>query len=315
MDENKNAAAVLSFMYDTAKTLSQIQDNIVTFSSMVPNNGLSASDGDMIRMAGTARTITQMRAFNDGYSDIMSDLMGIHTFVENGTISLDEATENDIQELATQILGMMAQINSYVKDLRFDAIKTVVQIFYGNGPQNNLKSTANFDIMSAEQFMRVCNNDITAAGRLLSSLGESTNPIASMVHRIVTLQQSKRNRRIMDIVSRIENASKKLTDKGYSTDFIYQRDENGIPTGWLIGPYDMKAFYDDREAYKKTLEENPALTREDVARKMYWWDKNNTKSILVDEENGRKEDVPKIQNMSPMHTIISMMYKRLIMMN
>ena len=293
MDENKNAAAVLSFMYDTAKTLSQIQDNIVTFSSMVPNNGLSASDGDMIRMAGTARTITQMRAFNDGYADIMNDLMGIHTFVENGTISLDEATENDIQELATQILGMMAQINSYVKDLRFDAIKTVVQIFYGNGPQNNLKSTANFDIMSAEQFMQVCNNDITAAGRLLSSLGESTNPIASMVHRIVTLQQSKRNRRIMDIVSRIENASKKLTDKGYSTDFIYQRDEDGIPTGWLIGPYDMKAFYDDREAYKKTLEENPALTREDVSRKMYWWDKNNTKSILVDEETGRKEDVPK----------------------
>lgn len=293
MDENKNAAAVLSFMYDTAKTLSEIQENVASFATIAPNNTLTSSDKDMIRMAGTARTITQMRAFNDGYGDIINDLMGIHTLVENGTIDLDEATENDIQELATNILGMMAQINTYVKDLRFDAIKTVVQIFYGKGPQNNLSGTANFDVMSAEQFMSVCNNDISGFSRLVRSLGESSNPIASMVHRIVTLQQSKRNRRIMSIVSQIENASKKLTDNGYSNDFVYQRDEDGVPTGWLIGPYDMKKFYEDREAYKKRLEDNPALTREDVVRKMYWWDKDHTQSVLVDEVNGRKEDMPK----------------------
>jgi len=245
-------------------------------------------DVDLERVNKAARQLRRVQQFNHAYTDYIKALQSVGLLVESGELDLSEDDTEDIMEEANKVAAAQNYLTQSISKLRFNILKNLLTLYYGKEQLMNLgenKGTA----ISVDAMLTMANHDIGAIDSFITSLGESRSPLLAIVHEIVVRQQATRDREINNYVQYIQAISKKLNDAGYSNDFMYDRDENGLPTGYYISPYKISQWFKDKEEEKQRLVE-AGLEDWKIELQMENWIIRNTST--VQDENGNSIVIP-----------------------
>ena len=74
-----------------------------------------------------------------------------------------------------------------------------------------------------------------------------------LLERPVKEAQWKKRNEVNEIIRSLQKAQEDLEKAGMKTDFIYERDSNGIPTGYFISEIDRKRFMLEKSKLEDSL--------------------------------------------------------------
>lgn len=279
LNKKQYAAACYSILDEIARQMTDIKET-----NDIVGVIRDDEDVDLERVNKAARQLLRVEQFNHAYTDYINTLQAIGTLVESGEVDLTEEDAEDIMGVASKVASAQNYLTQTIVPLRFNILKNLLTLFYGKEQLLNMR-TDKAEAMSVEALLKQAENDIGAIDAFICSLGESRSPILSVVHEMVVRRQAARDRKLNDHVQYIQSITKRLNDAGYKTDFVYERDEEGIPTGFYIGPYQISKWYKDRDAEAKRL---ASLGLEDwrVKAQMKSWEASHMKTI-IDEDNNQ----------------------------
>ena len=116
------------------------------------------------------------------------------------------------------------------------------------------------EIMSLKIILEHADKDINFIERWLSALSDASDSLLPIIDSIVKNQQYERDMEMIEWKKQIALADKKLREAGFTSDFMYEKDENGVPTGRIISQYDFAAW---NEAVRQKRDELRAKYPED----------------------------------------------------
>ena len=140
--------------------------------------------------------------------------------------------------------------------------------------------------LTLEEVLATCPSDISFSERWLDALSDSSDPLLQLIDTVVkeataTIRDKhiRESRKIIALRKEMEAAG--IT----STDWMYERDEDGNLTGSYISEIDYPAFYKARKEFIKYLDAKygtAKVGKNAVARnaEMREWNKENTSSSL-----------------------------------
>ena len=80
-------------------------------------------------------------------------------------------------------------------------------------------------------------------------MSDASDPMLSLIDKVVKSTQSKRDLVLEEVLAGVRNAHTKLSQAGYTTDFMYERDKSGKLTGRIISDIDFVKFKEEYETY------------------------------------------------------------------
>lgn len=281
-------AACYRILEDATRQIIRLNNEMRNLAKYNDTDNPSMQELDAV--AGQLNKITQ---FNEAYDPLLSALLSIELLVQNGELTLSDEAVTSIQEMAAKVNGMQKGIASSAKELRFRTIKNMACITMDPKTLASLPDDPN-DANSIDMLCRMAQKDISFIGRNISSLGDSSNLLLNVLHSIVVNKQAKRNNIINEYYSYLQADEVALNKAGHTNEYVFELDENDVPTGRFISPYDFAAF---EEARQKALKEIAEQTQGDdaVAAALYRiWEEENTEMVVVDEAVDRRERMPKL---------------------
>lgn len=283
-------AACYRILDDALRQLIRLNGDMERLSNMYDSDNPSISVLD-----ATAGQLNKIQQFNDAYKPLIQAMIGIELLVAKGEVILSDESVKQIQELAMKVSSTQEIINGAVQDLRFQVIKNWVGLTYGPDKLTGIAQDPN-SAMSLENICRKASRDITVIGRYISSLGDSGNPLLNVLHAIVVNQQARRNNIINEYFSYLQADEEELRKHGHTNEFIFELDENGIPTGRFVSEHDFKKFEEARNAEIKRIAEMVGADNAAVAAAyLRIWEDQNMEWYVVDEESGRQERLPSLE--------------------
>lgn len=105
--------------------------------------------------------------------------------------------------------------------------------------------------MILSEILDHASRDINWIDRLFSSMADMDDPLLTIIKTGVEKKKDERDREFIKIATMLQIAEKELKEAGYTSDFMFDRDVNGVPTGFIISQYDFKTY---NEEFKKMVD-------------------------------------------------------------
>jgi hypothetical protein len=240
----------------------------------------NTTDLNLISME--AGLVNRMSIATQAYEKYLQTLSSLHVLIKRGQIEMDNEYADAIVNLAKESLDQLKVLSDDIRELRFQVLKQLVSMYYGDNGNKpaDFKETDKIKWESVNTILHTASRDINWMDTNLFSAGDSKNPLINVIHHIVVAQQAKRNNKINKLVAKMQEAHKKLTDAGYSDDFVYQKDINGLATGFYVAPVDEARFRRERMEFIDSLDaEN--MDYYEIQRAIEKWDKQHTETVEV----------------------------------
>lgn len=287
-DEHRYVSSCMTFMQEALDSLLNIRRSIAEYDG----NPKKLSDIQEIKFLSI--NLRALKEFSESYTPIIRDLCTIDYLVETGEVDLSDTEIQEIKSLASSIRDVIDLNNKIYNKLRFKVVFDFLKMYWGEDKIINIGKHKG-EVLSLELLLKYTNGELGLLDSLVSSMSDTSDPLMGLIHRIVKDSKDKRDDRVRDILAGVENAHKKLADAGYSNDFIFERDSEGVPTGRLISDWNWSKFYEDRSAYIAELKQQTDDPFE-IKAKIEAWEAHNMEPIVVDEKSGRVEAFPKTSN-------------------
>ena len=206
-----------------------------------------------------AKVAREIDTFVAGYEEILST---IATFDEEDNIRElglpNEESGKALADLANNCLKLLNKLTEWrqatSKNILYNASRTV----YRNDQTRGIGSRRN-EVMSLTEILDHADKDINFVNRWLSAMSDADDAMLTLFDQLVKNQQYERDMEMIEWNARIAAADEKLRKAGYSSDFMFEKDSEGVPTGRLISQYDW-------DTYNKELRAQMALLREQQER-------------------------------------------------
>lgn len=303
IEKKKYAASTLHFLSEALSQINDLHSELRRLRSID-----TRSDTDLSKIRRTSFVLRSIQEFAQAYVPIIEDMTTVPAMLENGEIDIDEADADEIAEKAGKALVIINNIKRNYKKLRFDAVYNFLKPYWGEDKKIDVgKDTSitikvkdeegnivdkKIDTLSLGMVMEMAFKDINGADRWISSLSDASDPMLSLVAKVVKTAHMKRNKTLNDIVIGVRNAHRKLIAAGYKTHFMYERDSNGKLTGRLISNIDFIKFNKDRDAYIESLKEQN-LPHYIIRSKIESWERRHMEPVKVKGSSlGRTEMLP-----------------------
>lgn len=227
---------ISKYMGDVAKHSAKMVE-------MVDNMPESASVEEQSRL------LSNVLSYTSSYITAITD-------VKNTLLELKE----DFQDFRGN--DILSLIDPLLKELQYSNVKVQEK---GKGTFNRfLTSVYGSDIVVIKTGSRAGNytiadlldhlpSDIDPADMWLNGMAESTDLVAKIMDMAIRDRVGQAYSDTLNLEKDLMAAWKELRDSGVKdTEFIYEKDENGVPTGRLITPYNSGAY---RKAYAQAISE------------------------------------------------------------
>lgn len=281
--EKNYTAGCLYFINNCFADINKLKNDI---------DAIIADEGALTGIANINRVcnmLKQLKEISDCYLPIINDLKYVKDLADEGIINIADADATQITALSEKVAHTIGDLNRKYADLRQETVFQFLKMWWGE--DKILQITKNKTMtLSLEHLLTHAAKDITFADSLVNSMSDCSDPLLSLIDKIVKTQQEKRDSRLRMIEENIRAVHAKF---GGDTSFMYERDKNGKLTGRLISDRDYAAY---NEAYKKAKEQiykNKSLNYLQKEEKMRAWEEANTDEIVLDEDMERVERVPK----------------------
>lgn len=251
--------SVTMFLNDTKRRVEKIAADM----RMTEKNQATGVLRPITLVNQAARVVREIDTFVQGYRSIINT---IATFDEEDNISQlglqNEESGQILANAANECLKVLNKLtewrDSVSRNILYEASRTV----YKDDKVRGIGSLRN-EVMSLDTILDHAERDINFVDRWFSAMSDADDTLLAIMDSIVKNQQYERDMEMIEWNAEIAAADKKLRDAGYSSEFMYEMDENGVPTGRIISEYDF-------EGYNKELR-----AKIDELRK---WQKDNDKS-------------------------------------
>lgn len=234
---------------------------------------IQTSLGVLEKLQGRLSTVMDMDA---PLNEKMSALRNIRNYMSSyGSIILEirkdmnAASAEGDNRFKDKLRNLLDQNTVIIQDLSadfYDVSKTLfadyIRPFVGEGLSITIARDKYKKTYTAEELVTSMDRDITFFDRWLDTMADSSDPILQIYDAIVKEQKNKARLDTINIQKEVEYAARKLELAGVkNTDWMYERDANGIPTGYFIQPVDWAAYRAEKKKFndylKKKYGENP----------------------------------------------------------
>lgn len=262
----------VKFLKDTIAQLTNIRKKL----EQASNEGIDANN--LTKLKRLASALRQVKEFSDGYTDIVNTMRRMPELVAQGEFDLDVDDANSIADLANEVSNLINSLNGNYVELRNRAVYEFLKVFWGEdktwdiGKNKGKKLTLTMIMQEAAQ-------DINAIDRWISSLASASDPMLGLIDKAVKVTRIRRDMELEELIADIRGAHRELTEAGYNTDFIYMRDEKGVPTGWLLSNVDYKKFYKERYEFKKSLMDDESLEPYQRKARLEAWERERLEEV------------------------------------
>ena len=240
--------------------------------------------------------LNRIKEFDSGYRDVLVDLKTLGTALRNFQLTDQEDTMiSNIQKRAGEVVQLLDELNKMYKDTRLNASYAFLRKYWGEDKKIITVGRHRGESLSLYNLLEEGSKDLGIFDAWISSMSDVNDPLLSTIDKAVKLAQMNRNRVLQELIPTIRQAHLDLIAAGENSDFILERDENGIPTGRYISNIDYAKYYADRQAKKESLKEQ-GLSGFKLYEAMQAWESENCEQVLVDPtygEEGRYEIRPK----------------------
>lgn len=225
---------------------------------------------DLDVIAIEAEIVNNMRAAIRDYEPYLETMSEIKSLIKRGQIECDEDTANQIEDIAEENLKRLRAVKKDVRSMRHSVLSQFFSLFVTGENKDAI----------IQQMLDYAEEDLGLMDTTFFSAGDSKNKLMNYVHKIIVQTQAKRNVTIQKFAARMQELDKNLRDAGYENGFVYEYDENGIPTGYYTSEYDFYKFNIAREQYMLSLVEKN-LSDTEIEKLVKKWEKDNTKEVVV----------------------------------
>lgn len=303
IEKKKYVSGILHFLSESLGQISQLQKELTRLTKKDIRE-----ESDLNKIRSISYTLRSIKEFNNAYSNIIEQLTTLPSILEEGEINISEEDAQKIAEQATKIQLVINNINNNYKKLRFNTVYNFLKLYWGADKKINVGGKKyvviqekdeegnivekKVEIVTLSMIMNLAFKDINGIDRWVSSLSDASDPMLSLVAKAVKSAHLRRDATLNKIAIGIRAAHKKLADAGYTTDFMYERDEKGKLTGRLISDIDFIKFNKERNAYIESLKKK-GLKSYVIKSKIEAWDRRHTELVkLKGSSTERYEKLP-----------------------
>ena len=203
---------------------------------------------------------------------------------------LDSDDINKIEEAAIEVSKVLGDIRILEKELRLKVLLKFYEKYWGK--DKILGKGDDAKIITLEQVLESTVGDTNAVSRLVNAMSDMPDMLMQLVDIAYKDTTAKRDSNIFDLQQQLGALQKKLIESTGSRDtsFMFEKDENGNPTGMIISDRDFRSYYKARREYRKSLED-VGLDKETIAGKMKAWEVRNTEPVKISDR--KTERLPK----------------------
>ena len=287
IDKKKYAASSLAFLQDSLRQLESIRKRMQALEGR--KDDLDATNLGELRQG--ASTLRMVKEFADGYGDIVETMMRMPSLAARGEVELTEADAEAIAEKAKEVFDIINNLRGNYAELRYRVVYEFLKTYWGEDKVWDIGKNKGKK-MTLAGILEMADKDINGIDRWISSLSDASDPLLSLVDKSVKMARARRDNQLESILADIRGIHKKLMDAGENTDFMFERDENGVPTGRIISNINFAKFNKERQEYIQSLKDQ-GLKVWQIKSRVEEWERRHTVKVVIDEDSGRTETIPK----------------------
>ena len=260
---------LLNYLNEAHEIVTKLETDL----NNLPTNGTKFENA-----IAAARVLRRQNIFVDGYANLFRDLLGDLSNIDTLTIdeNLSQSDIDNIKNMASRTADLLDSIRRRGESLQTMYMTDLCDYLLGEGNgANALKGIINNTVVH------------TWGTDLLYSFGKLSDPVCAAIGDIVRNAQDDRDDDITQLTVRIREATDKLYNSGSNSEFMYEDD------GHILSDYDWAAY---QKAWGKARQSliSQGIKDFELEEAMELWEEANTDDLVVDQNNGRTEKVPKL---------------------
>lgn len=249
LDPNHTIAETLDYTSGILQRLTDLTTKLRTITS---------KDVDDKYIENKAELLREIKTFTNSYIPTLESLQEVIQAIEDSEYEDIPFTEEQFKQLKDtikdaeqQILWLNNKYAKYSKELFTEYIKVFLDEY---NKAVSLKNKVDVDT-----FMDYISRDISFIDRWLYAAQDSNNLLIRIIDKIVSNQKEYARLDTLDDTKLIQNAALKAEKAGVKDfSFIFEKDENGIPTGKYVTDVDTRKFNKEKKEFQKKLDEKYA---------------------------------------------------------
>lgn len=209
---------------------------------------------DIQTIGSIAKVATEVNTFIAGYHDILSVIATLDEPENFDKLGLSEEAGTTLADTSAACMRLLNDMAVWRQSVTTNILYNASRTVYKEDKVRGIGSKRN-EVMALTEILDHANRDISFVDRWLSAMSDADDSLLTIFDSIVKNQQYERDMEMIDWNAQIAAADDKLRKAGYSSEFMFERDSDGIPTNRIISAYDW-------ETYNKELKARIAILRE-----------------------------------------------------
>lgn len=181
----------------------------------------------------------------DGYEDVLQYMATLNLEENREILGISKDNADLICETANSALQVLNQLRQWKKVNTFNILYYACRTVYKNDRVKGTGSKRN-DVLSLSEMISHAERDINFVDRWLSAMSDADDPLLTFVDSLVKNQQYERDNEVMDINDDIYYWDRELKAAGYTSDFMIELGNDGVPTGRIISEYDFDTYTEEK---------------------------------------------------------------------
>ena len=204
IEKKEYAKSIIKFL---GESLTEIQKLHKKINSLVDNQG--ESDTSLTRIGAVSKTLLNIDEFSQAYESILKSLSTVSSLKRDPDITLTDEDAALIEDASSEILKIINTINNTYEELRFNTVWNFLSKYWGEDKIQSLTGDGT-DKLTLEMILNTAYKDINGLDRWISSLSDASDPLLSLVDKVVKVSQGKRDRILENPFTRYQIGSCRL---------------------------------------------------------------------------------------------------------
>lgn len=256
-DNERYAESLGNFLEDVKKNLLKVAEEKEEWAGVVKDAYVPKEQNvkDLMAIAGYVRSVQML---DDGYREMLSIMTTLdepdnYKMFAQSPDQMDAARETGeyLAKVAADYLNVLNSLVVNKQETERRVLYMYSRTVYKQDRAQTLGKTKD-EIMSLKMILEHADKDINFVDRWISALSDASDSFLPIIDSLVKNQQYERDMEMIEWKKQIALADKKLRDAGFTSDFMYERDSEGVPTGRIISQYDFGGW---NEAVKQKRDE------------------------------------------------------------
>ena len=231
---------VINFIQQATEDLSSLMEKATALK-------LSSNPNDM-EFNTIGKFLKSIKSYVDAYSPILDDMVS-YTLSNEYNSREDFNIEEPLKELRSLLDKASASYKNAASPVFKQFIKQYAQDAMGQKVGGRI-----VDEQYIEDLVDFTTKDIGFFDRWLFSASESNDTMLRLLERPIKHYRFLAMQSTNEIAPRVLKARDELEKAGFKSDFIYEKDKDGNPTGYFIRELKWDEYYKDLNTFKKELD-------------------------------------------------------------